>query len=249
MSATALIERRDWNGVATLILNRPDVLNALSAQSFQALRHHVDAIAASTEDIGCVVLRGAGRSFCAGADLKAFKLRQPGDPDPTPFNRETLCALAALPQPVIAAVHGHCMTGGLELALTADIIIAADNTRLSDSHQRWGLHAGWGLTQRLPRRIGMAMAKEMMLSGRELTLDEALRVGLVNRVVPLDCLIDQAQALAEQIAAHPRAVTRWVKRMIDAGIDLSLDDALAYEAQHNPGRNADLEARLRAGGF
>jgi len=246
---TALVERYDEGGVATLTLNRPDVLNALSAQSFRELRAHADAIAAAGDEIGCVILRGAGRSFCAGADLKAFKHRQPGDPDPTPFNRETLSTLAALSQPVIAAVHGHCMTGGLELALTADIIMAADNTRLSDTHQKWGLHAGWGLTQRLPRRIGAAMAKEMMLSGRELTLDEALRVGLVNRVVPLNRLMEEAQALAAQIAAHPRGVTRWVKKMIDGGLDLPLAAALAYETSHNPGRNADLEARLQKGGF
>lgn len=245
----ALVERHDEAGVATLTLNRPEVLNALSAESFRELRAHVDALAAAPDAIGCVVLRGAGRAFCAGADLKAFKARQPGDPDPTAFNRETLSALAALPQPLIAAVHGHCMTGGLELALTADFILAADDTRLSDSHQKWGLHAGWGLTQRLPRRIGAAMAKELMLSGRELTPDEALRIGLVNRVVPRDRLAADVQALAAQIAAHPRGVTRWVKKMIDGGIDLPLADALGYETRHNPGRNRDLEQRLGQGGF
>ena len=246
---TAIVERHDEGGVATLTLNRPEVLNALSAQSFRELRAHADAIGAAGDAIGCVVLRGAGRAFCAGADLKAFKERQPGDPDPTPFNRETLAALAALPQPLIAAVHGHCMTGGLELALTADFIIAADNARISDSHQKWGLHAGWGLTQRLPRRIGAAMAKELMLSGRELSLDEALRIGLVNRVVPLDRLQAEVQALALRIAAHPRGVTRWVKRMIDGGIDLPLPEALAHEVRNNPGRNRDLEQRLNDGGF
>lgn len=246
---TALVERHDEGGVATLTLNRPEVLNALSAQSFRELRAHVDAIGASGDAVGCVVLRGAGRSFCAGADLKAFKDRKASDPDPTPFNRETLAALAALPQPLIAAVHGHCMTGGLELALTADFIIAADDARISDSHQKWGLHAGWGLTQRLPRRIGTAMAKELMLSGRELSPEEALRIGLVNRVVPLDRLLGEVRALAMQIAAHPRGVTRWVKKMIDGGIDLPLPDALGYEVRHNPGRNRDLEERLSKGGF
>jgi enoyl-CoA hydratase/carnithine racemase len=247
MTALALVERHDEGGVATLTLSRPEVLNALSAQSFRELRSHADAIAAEPDAIGCVVLRGAGRAFCAGADLKAFKERKPGDPDPTPFNRETV--LAALPQPLIAAVHGHCMTGGLELALTADFIIAADNTRISDSHQKWGLHAGWGLTQRLPRRIGTAMAKELMLSGRELSPEEALRIGLINRVVPLDRLQAEVHALAVQIAAHPRGVTRWVKKTIDCGIELPLADALGYELRTNPGRNRDLEERLSKGGF
>lgn len=244
-----LIERHDADGVATLVLNRPDVLNALSAASFRELRAHVDAIAADPDRVGCVVLRGAGRSFCAGADLKAFKDRKAGDPDPTPFNRATMAALAALPQPVIVAVHGHCMTGGLELALTGDIIIAADNTRFADTHQKWGLHAGWGLTQRLPRRIGSAMAKEMMFSGREVLADEALRIGLVNRVVSPDRLQDEARALAAQIAGHPRGVARWVKTTIDRGLELSLEAGLALEIETNPGRNADLEARLSSGGF
>ena len=245
----ALVERHDENGVATLVLNRPEVLNALSAASFRELRAHADDLATQTDSIGCVVLRGAGRSFCAGADLKAFKERKPTDTDPTPFNRAALVALQTLPQPFIAAVHGHCMTGGLELALTADIIIAADTVRFADSHQKWGLHAGWGLTQRLPRRIGAAMAKEMMFSGRELLPDEALRIGLVNRVVPAGELETVVHVLAMQIASHPRHVTRWVKEMIDGGGDLSLAAALVFEAEHNPGRNPDLESRLSQGGF
>lgn len=247
--ATSLVERTDADGVATLTLNRPEVLNALSAASFQELRAHIDAIAAQTDAVGCVVLRGAGRSFCAGADLKAFKERKPTDPDPTAFNRSTMSALANLPQPLIAAVHGHCMTGGLELALTSDIIFAADNTRFADTHQKWGLHAGWGLTQRLPRRVGNAWAKEMMFSGRELLVDEALRIGLINRIVPLDNLQEETQAFAARIASHPRGVARWVKTMINRGGEMSIEDGLAMEIETNPGRNADLEARLSKGGF
>ncbi|GAA0332967.1 enoyl-CoA hydratase-related protein [Sphingomonas oligophenolica] len=248
MSST-LVERHDADGVATITLNRPEVLNAISVATFRELRAHIDAISADPEGVGCVVLRGAGRSFCAGADLKAFKDRKPTDPDPTPFNRETMSVLASLPQPVIAAVHGHCMTGGLELALTADIIIAADNTRFADTHQKWGLHAGWGLTQRLPRRIGSAMAKDMMFSGREVLADEALRIGLVNRVVPLDDLPAEAQAYAAQIAGHPRQVARWLKTTIDVGGELPLAEGLDLEVRTNPGRNPDLEARLSSGGF
>lgn len=246
---TPLVERHDRDGVATLTLNRPDALNALSAASFCELHAHADAIAAQRDAIGCVVLRGAGRSFCAGADLTAFKDRKPTDPDPTAFNRATMSALASLPQPFIAAVHGHCVTGGLELALTCDIIIAADNIRFADTHQKWGLHAGWGLTQRLPRRIGSARAKMMMVSGREVLADEALRIGLADRIVPLDQLQQDVQAFAAEIAGHPRGVTRWVKAMIDGGSEMTLEDGLAMEIETNPGRNDDLEARLSKGGF
>ena len=243
----SLVGRLDADGVVTLTLNRPDVLNALSAASFRELRAHIDAIAARTDAVGCVVLRGEGRSFCAGADLKAFKDRKPGDPDPTPFNRATMSALAALPQPVIAAVHGHCMTGGLELALTSDIIIAAEHAVC-----RYPPEMGpscRGLTQRLPRRIGSATAEEMMFSGREVLADEALRIGLVNRVVPLDRLRGEVHALAAQIAGHPRGVARWVKATIDRGLEMSLEDGLALEIETNPGRNADLDAQLSQGGF
>jgi enoyl-CoA hydratase len=246
---TELVLREDKDGVATLTLNRPEVLNALSAESFRALRAHAEAIAVQGEEIGCVVLRGTGKSFCVGADLKAFKERKATDPDPTPFNRATMSYLADLPQPFIASVHGHCVTGGLELALTADMIIAADNSRFADTHQKWGLHAGWGLTQRLPRRAGTAFAKDMMFSGRTVLADEALRVGLVNRVVPAAELDAVVQEFAVQIAQHPHNVTRWNKRMINGGSDLPLDEALVFEIEQNPGRNADLEDRLNKGGF
>jgi len=246
---TELVLREDRGGVATLTLNRPEVLNAISAESFRELRAHAEGVAAQGDEIGCVVLRGTGKSFCVGADLKAFKERKPSDPDPTQFNRATMSFLASLPQPVIAAVHGPCVTGGLELALTADMIIAADNIRFADTHQKWGLHAGWGLTQRLPRRVGAAFAKEMMFSGRDVFADEALRIGLVNRVVPASELDDVVHELATQIARHPHNVTRWNKRMINGGIDLPLKEALAFEVKHNPGRNTDLEDRLGKGGF
>jgi enoyl-CoA hydratase len=240
---TELVLRTDLDGVATLTLNRPDVHNALRAESFVVLRGHIDKIATQVDDIGCVVLQGAGRSFCAGADLKAFKARQASDPDPTPFNRATLIALGALPQPVIAAVAGYCLTGGLELALAADMIFAAESAKFADTHQRWGLHAGWGLTQRLPRRIGIPLAKELMLSGREVLATEARLIGLVNRVIPDAQLASEVQAFAATIAAHPRSVTRWVKRMIDGGIEPCFRGAQQSGAQCRS-RNASPYWRL-----
>lgn len=243
------VQRTDAAGVVTLTLNRPDVLNALSAESFRQLRAHVDTISSQGTEVGCVVLRGAGRSFCAGADLKALKERTSAEPDPTPFNRETMARLAALPQPVIAAVHGHCFTGGLELALASDIIIAADNTRFADTHQKWGLHAGWGLSQRLPRRIGRSRAKDMMFSGREVLAAEALAIGLADLVFPEADFADEVEAYATRIASYPRTVPQWIKTTIDTGLTVSLEDGLELEIRTNPGRNRDLEARLSQGGF
>ena len=149
---TDLVTRTDKDGLCTLTLNRPEKLNALNVPIFVQLRAHVDEIAALTETIGCVVLRGAGRAFSAGHDLKDI---QAGERPPRPhFQAETVSCLANLPQPVIVAVHGHCYTGALELALAGDLLIASASARFADTHSRWGLTPLWGMSQRLPRRVG-----------------------------------------------------------------------------------------------
>ena len=159
-----LVERTDSGGVAVLCLNRPDVLNALSPKLFAELRAHVERLAGETETVGCVVLRGAGRSFSAGNDLRAI---QAGERAPSPhFQAETLDLLERLPQPVIASVQGHCYTGALELALACDLLVAAESARFADTHGKWGMTPTWGMSQRLPRRIGPVRAKELMWTGR-----------------------------------------------------------------------------------
>ena len=152
-----LVIRDDSDGVARLTFNRPNALNALSPALFVALRAHLDAIAEATDRVGCVVLSGAGRSFSAGNDLKAI---QAGAAPPTPeFQAETIEALAALPQPTIAAVRGHCYTGALELALACDLLVACRSAKFADTHGKWAMTPGWGMSQRLPRRIGPLLAK------------------------------------------------------------------------------------------
>ena len=132
----AQVERDDIEeGIAILTLNRPEALNALSPSLFEELRAHVDAIAEKTDQIGCVILRGEGRSFSAGNDLKAI---QSGERPPSAyFQAETLEAIERLPQPVIAAVHGHCYTGSLELALACDLMITGESAKLADTHGKW----------------------------------------------------------------------------------------------------------------
>ena len=152
-----LVLRSDESGVAVLSLNRPDVLNALSPKLFEELRAHVDRLAGETERVGCVVLRGAGRSFSAGNDLNAIRA---GERAPSPhFQAETLDALELLPQPVIASVQGHCYTGALELVLACDLLLVAESAKLADTHGKWGMTPTWGMSQRLPRRIGPLRAK------------------------------------------------------------------------------------------
>ncbi|MCK9520816.1 MAG: enoyl-CoA hydratase/isomerase family protein, partial [Dehalococcoidia bacterium] len=181
---TDLVLREDRDGVAWLTLNRPDALNALSPSLFVELRAHIDAIARDIDTVGCVVLRGAGRSFSAGNDIKAI---QAGDRAPSPhFQAETLDAIEALPQPVIAAVHGHCYTGALELALACDLLVVAESARFADTHGKWSMTPTWGMSQRLPRRIGPIRAKEMMFTGTPISGARAVELGLANQCVPGD---------------------------------------------------------------
>jgi enoyl-CoA hydratase len=237
------VKRDDRDGVCVLTLNRPDVLNALDMGMFVALRRHLDAITQDPDAVRCVVLRGAGRSFCAGADLKALKHVSPADP-PSTFEPDTITALANLAQPTIGMIHGHCYTGGLELALATDILIAASGARFADTHSKWGLCSAWGMTHRLPSRIGASKAKDMMFSAREVGAQEALAMGLVDRVVAAEALEEEALVLARTIAANaPRAV-QWSKRTLEA-CRRRPQDALALERAEHPGLGNEFLSRLR----
>jgi enoyl-CoA hydratase len=176
-TATGLVLRNDADGICTLTLNRPDKLNAVTPALFTELRAHLDAIAADGDALGVIVLRGAGRSFCAGHDLAEV-----GAMDLAWLRHEsrTLEMFAQLPQIVIAAVHGHCLTGGLELALAADWIVAAESARFADTHGKFGLVPMWGMSQRLPRRVGTARALDLMTTCRRIDGQEAERIGLAN---------------------------------------------------------------------
>lgn len=241
---TELVLREDRDGLAVLTLNRPEVLNALSPTLFVELRAHIDAIGGSIEEIGCVILRGEGRSFSAGNDLKAI---QAGETAPSRhFQAETLEAIERLPQPVIAAIHGHCYTGSLELALACDLIVAAENAKFADTHGKWGMSPTWGMSQRLPRRVGLGRAKELMYSGRVVSGREALEIGLAVACVPDDALMESAVAMARGFLENSWFTLRADKMLINGGLDHTLADGLAYERSNSPGRGPDLEERLKS---
>ena len=144
----ALVLRQDHGGLATLTLNRPEKMNALTVQMFLELHEHVAALEQQTDTIGAVLLRGAGRCFSAGNDLHDIAA---GQPLPMPYlQARTIDRLANLPQPVITAVHGHCYTGALELALAGDLIVTSATARFADTHAKWALTPLWGMSQRLP---------------------------------------------------------------------------------------------------
>lgn len=241
-----LVLRQDANGIATLTLNRPEALNALSPSLFVELRSHLDAIAGEVDSVGCVILRGAGRSFSAGNDIKAI---QAGERAPSPhFQAETLEAIEALPQPVIAQVHGHCYTGALELMLACDLCVCAESARFADTHGRWSMTPTWGMSQRLPRRIGPLKAKELMLTGRSITGVEAAAIGLVNACVVDEELEAATNELAATIAASSWHTLRADKRLVNEGQRYTLADGLAYERRTSPGAGPDMADRLQAFG-
>ena len=240
-----LVLRDDADGVVTLTLNRPDKLNALNPALFVELRDHVDALAGQTESVGCVVLTGAGRAFCAGNDLAAIAAREQA---PTPhFQAETIDAIEALPQPVIGKINGYCFTGGLELALGCDLIVAGESAVFGDTHGKWGLAPVWGMSVRLPERVGRGPAKDMMFTGRRVDGREAERIGLADRCVS-DADLDGAVAdLAALIVANSWGTSRIDKLLLAASARMPRDQALLHERSAPYGFPDDMAERLAGG--
>jgi len=240
----ALVLREDREGLATLTLNRPEKLNALTVALFAELRAHVERIATQTEEVGLVIVRGAGKCFSAGHDLADISH---GERPPKPsFQADTIELLANLPQPVISAVHGHCYTGALELALAGDLIVAAASARFADTHARWALTPVWGMSQRLPRRVGVAKAREMMLTARTYTGEEAQAIGLANLCVPDDRFDAELERLARGILANSWFSHRANKRLLADTEGMPLRAGLSHEIHRTEGRGPDMQQRIAA---
>ena len=238
-----LILRENKSGAAILTLNRPDKMNALSKDLFEDLEEHVDAIARETRTIGLVIVRGAGANFSAGYDMREVLEHVRAHAKPH-FHSEVIQKLADLPQPVISAVQGHCSTGALELALAADLIVASESARFSDVYARWGLTPVWGLSLRLPHRIGRAKASEMMFTCRSYTALEAFDMHLANFCFPDDVFEAELSRLSSDILANSWYANQVNKRSL-IGIDgLSLRDAHGLEMFKNEGLAPDAEQRI-----
>ena len=238
------ITRHDEGGLCKLTLARPDKLNALDTQSFEELEAHCAALERETDRIGCVVLQAQGRAFCAGADITKIGAKIGAAPIDPRFKPKVIDRLASLPQPLIVAVHGTCFTGGLELALAADIIVADAGARFADTHGKWGLVGEWGMTQRLPRRIGTAAAKLMMFTARPVTAAEARAMGLVDVVAGEGELAAQVAELAAAILANSWHTNFATKRLLRETEGMSLAAGLAHESYRNPGFAPDYRERL-----
>ncbi len=229
MSDLVRVERSD-DAVALLTLDRPPV-NALSGELLAALAEAATEVAADAA-VRAVVVTGEGKSFAAGANIDEFVI---GDPDANraliATFRRALDALAAIPRPVIAAVNGFALGGGLEVALACDLRIAADNARLGVPEIQLGLIPGAGGTQRLARLLGPARAKELVWSGRPVAAEEALAIGLVDRTVEAASLRDAALEWAATFARGASLSIAAAKRAIDSGLDVSLAAGLDLETE------------------
>ena len=218
--------------VATVTLHRPNALNAITPTMLAALGDALEALAADP-GTRLVILTGAGRAFSAGVDLKALGDRElhngkVGDILDLPARRVT-GLLATMPQVTVAQVNGFCFTGALELALACDLMVVADEAKLGDTHAKFGLRPTWGMSQRLPRAVGMQAARELSLTARTFTGAEARALGMAARSAPLAELDAVVGELAEGILANSDASLRAYKDLYRQTQELPLSAALGYE--------------------
>lgn len=224
-----LIEEK--NQAVILTMNRPKVMNCLNFDLLYAIRDQIDQLQYRT-DIRCVIITGMGeKSFCAGADLKERAGLTPDEVKKFIITiRNLLTSIQNLPIPVIAAVNGIALGGGTEVALASDIRIASENASMGLTEARLAIIPGGGGTQRLPRIVGVAKAKELIFTGRRVDAKEALDIGLVNQVVSFDNLMDACLQMAKMISETGPIAVEMAKYAIDKGIETDLATGLAIES-------------------
>lgn len=241
-------------GIGLITINRPKQLNALNVA---VLRRLQDALleCGSREDVKVVIITGAGeKSFVAGADISEMK--EMGVREAMSFaalGQSVFCSIERLGKPVIAAVNGYALGGGTELAISCDIILASEKAKFGTPEVNLGVFPGFGGTQRLPRLLGKARAKEVIFSGEMFDAARALAIGLINRICPPEELLEEARNLARTIMTKGPAAVGLAKQAIEAGFDLDLDKALLLErtlfaqcfdtADQKEGMQAFLEKR------
>jgi len=233
----------DLDGVRVVTIDRPDAKNALNLAMREAF---IDLVAAAdaSPDVHALVITATDPVFSAGVD---FKERIGGERRPVDWTlrADPAAALRASITPTICAVNGACVSGGLEIALSSTFVIASERARFADTHARLNVVPGWGLTALLPRAVGLRTAREMSITGNFVDADEALRIGLVNHVVPHDAVVERAVALARDISPNP--AVREVLRLYNRGDGTSLADALALERDwttHRTTHDPDAFRRL-----
>ena len=216
------------SGVTTVTLNRPDQLNALS-QALRAALVEEFVRLASDQDTDVIILTGSGRAFSAGLDLK--ELGEKGLQGEEPGGVDLQDAIENVGKPLIGAINGFAVTGGFEIALMCDILVASEHARFADTHVRMGVVPGWGLSQRLARLVGASRARELSFAAGYLDAETAASWGLVNRVLPADELLPHCLQLAREIQSADRATLQAVQHLIDYTLDHGLKQGLAEETR------------------
>ncbi len=240
------------NGIAVVTINRPEVRNAVDKETWGLLRKTFENLD-SNRDVRAIIVTGAGeKAFVAGADLNSLKVRSVLETLDSE-NNAVVRAIEKVSKPTIAAINGYCLGGGCEIALACDIRIAAEKAKIGQTELNVGILPGAGGTQRLRNLVGQGKAMEMILTGEPVSAQEAYEIGLVNKVVPLDKLMEKAMSMAKKIAEKSPVVTKLAKRAIQNGADLPIDTGLLIEIlsqsvvfstkDHLEGINAFLEKR------
>jgi len=240
--ALVLIET-DASGYAVLTLNRPAALNALSRALMAQLSETIDALEADPA-VRVLILTGAGKAFCAGLDLKELGSGQAalGGGENGGTARDPVAALQRFSGPVIGAINGAAVTGGFELALACDVLLASPAARFADTHARVGIAPGWGLSQRLSRAIGIYRAREVSFTGNWVGAEQAAAWGFVNRVVPAEQLLDAARQLAgDMLSCVPEMLVRY-KAVINDGFALPFGEGMQLEKARSREFNATVGA-------
>jgi enoyl-CoA hydratase len=219
-------------GIATITFNRPKVLNAMNPETTIELK---DAITKCIDDEGIrvVILTGAGdKAFVAGADIPAMQTKEPSEAlSIMERGHEVLRLIEIMPKPVIAVINGFALGGGLEISLSCDVRFASEKAIFGQPEILLGIIPGWGGTQRLPRIIGMGLAKELILGGGQIDAKRAFDIGLVNRVYPSDQLLAETKKFATKLAALPPFTIKMAKHSMNFGYDLALDNANRLEME------------------
>jgi enoyl-CoA hydratase len=236
-------------GIAILKVNRPKVLNALNRATLLEIQRALKELE-KDPGVRVLIITGEGeKAFVAGADISEMAPMNPKEAfEFSKLGHETLRLLEEFPSPVIAAVNGYALGGGLELVLACDIILASENARLGLPEVTLGICPGFGGTQRLPRLIGKARAKELIFTGEMIDAKKAYEYGIVNKVVPQDKLLDEAKEIARKIAKNGPLAVRTAKRLVEMGLETSLrnGEAMEMEAWANLFATEDQKEGMRA---
>ncbi|HUR62163.1 MAG TPA: enoyl-CoA hydratase-related protein [Candidatus Thermoplasmatota archaeon] len=223
-----LLCETDDQGIATLMVNRPEALNALNVEVLESIHATVQGLAGKAK---AIIVTGSGKAFVAGADIA--QMQSLSSAEAREFSlagQDSFQSLAEFHGPVVAAINGYALGGGLELAMACDILIASDKAVVGQPEAKLGVVPGFGGSQRLPRRVGPGVAKWLLMTGESVKADEALRMGIVDQVVPHDTLMTAARGVATRILANGPVAVRECKRLVDEGLDLDLPEALDLEA-------------------